>query len=241
MGNQIRLNPVKKGLKSGLIYLLQVFSMTKRRTNQTISPNPGFTLPEVIIVIVIIGILSAIAIPSWLTFINRQRLNKATNAVVSAIQDAQQKAKNTKQTYMVSFQTTAANVIQAAVYPAIAVPSSGSSSGVIPANYWQELDGGNLQIPPGSIILGSNITGVNTTDSVIYSKAYSSTKQNQTIQFSSLGTLPIDATTTSNYEIVLAIPINNSTTTPTPSSTKRCVLITTLLGTTAIAKDANCP
>jgi len=239
MGNQIRLNPVKKGLKSGLIYLLQVFSMTKRRTNQTISPNPGFTLPEVIIVIVIIGILSAIAIPSWLTFINRQRLNKATNAVVSAIQDAQQKAKNTKQTYMVSFQTTAANVIQAAVYPAIAVPSSGSSSGVIPANYWQELDGGNLRIPPGTIILGSNITSVNTTSSVTYSQAYSSTTQNQTIQFSSLGTLPIDATTTSNYEIVLAIPANNSTT--TPSSTKRCVLITTLLGTTAIAKDANCP
>ena len=62
----------------------------------------GFTLIEVLVTIVIVGILSAIAAPSWLGFVARQRLNKANDTVLAALQEAQRQAKKNKRSYNVS-------------------------------------------------------------------------------------------------------------------------------------------
>ena len=42
-----------------------------------IHQDAGFTSMEMMIVLLIIGILSAIALPSWLSFYGRERLNRA--------------------------------------------------------------------------------------------------------------------------------------------------------------------
>ncbi|MCF3605164.1 type II secretion system GspH family protein [Planktothrix agardhii 1033] len=57
------------------------------------SSNSGFTLIEQLIIIFIIGVLGAIAIPSWLGFIYRHRLASSTGQLQWAFKMAQSDAK----------------------------------------------------------------------------------------------------------------------------------------------------
>ncbi|GAX36377.1 type II secretion system protein [Nodularia sp. NIES-3585] len=56
----------------------------------------GFTLLEILVALVMIGILSAIAAPSWLGFVNRQKVNTAQSAALTLLRDAQSNAKREK-------------------------------------------------------------------------------------------------------------------------------------------------
>ncbi len=48
---------------------------------------------EILVVMIIVGVLSAIAAPSWLGFVNSQRLNGSQTKVFQAIKSAQSEAK----------------------------------------------------------------------------------------------------------------------------------------------------
>jgi prepilin-type N-terminal cleavage/methylation domain-containing protein len=63
----------------------------------------GFTLIEVMVVVMIIGIVSAIAVPSWIGFITNQRLGDAQTTVFQAIKQAQNLARRNKQPHMAAF------------------------------------------------------------------------------------------------------------------------------------------
>jgi prepilin-type N-terminal cleavage/methylation domain-containing protein len=63
----------------------------------------GFTIIEVLVVMVMIGILSAIAAPGWLTFVSKQRLTSAGNRALLAAREAQFKSKQQHRTWQVSF------------------------------------------------------------------------------------------------------------------------------------------
>lgn len=56
----------------------------------------GYTLTEVILVVVLIFILATIAAPSWVALLNRQRLSNATNDVLQALRQAQDEAIRTR-------------------------------------------------------------------------------------------------------------------------------------------------
>jgi prepilin-type N-terminal cleavage/methylation domain-containing protein len=193
--------------------------------------DAGFSLLELIVVMVMIGILSAIAAPGWLAFVNRQRVNKANDAVLAALQEAQREAKKTKLSYSVSFQknSTTQNV-EVAIYR--------TDIGI---STWKPL-GADVGADSDKFLLGANLTSQNTAGSSISYTSSASTK----ITFDYMGILPnanfgtatAPSTEPPGLKIVVAVP--SSTNSTLASSVKRCVIVKTLLGSMLTAKDAGC-
>lgn len=65
--------------------------------------DKGFTLLEVLVTVLVLGILSSIAAPSWLAFINRQRVRTVNDRVFQSLRLAQSEAKRTKSDRVVTF------------------------------------------------------------------------------------------------------------------------------------------
>ena len=204
--------------------------------------NSGFTLLEVLVVIVMVGILSAIAAPSWLSFVARQRLNKANDSILAALREAQSKAKNSKFSYSVSF-TTKDNEPKIFIHRHNVQPDP-------KADYWYSL-GRDSGVNTEKFLLGTNLEGRNdvkysnesnkTQDIVSYGDSFKPSEP-QTITFNYQGVLESKTDGSSSgdtgLKVVLAIPKPDK---PTEASdAKRCVIVETLIGGIRTAKDEDC-
>jgi prepilin-type N-terminal cleavage/methylation domain-containing protein len=78
--------------------------------------SSGFTLLEILFTLAIIGILSAIAAPTWLAFLDNQSLNTAQNQVYQSLQEAKSQSVHQKLNWQVSFREQN-GISQWAVHP----------------------------------------------------------------------------------------------------------------------------
>ena len=116
-----------------------------RRTKSVSKAETGFTLVEMLVTVVIVGILAAIASPSLIGLLERQRLASASDQVYQAIRQAQSKAKQERAVWQVSFREQG-GVAQWAVHEANNAPSNWNSS-----NYIQ-IDDSNTTFRPDDSI-----------------------------------------------------------------------------------------
>lgn len=69
--------------------------------------DAGFSLLEVLAVMIIIGILAALAAPGWITFLSRQRATSAKDQVQQAIRTTQVEAKRLRRRRSIQFYASA--------------------------------------------------------------------------------------------------------------------------------------
>ena len=103
--------------------------------------SDGFTLIEIMVVLVIIGVLAAIASPVWSSLLNKQRLNAARNEAFQAIRTAQHHAKLNQVDWQVSFREVN-GLVQWVTHPDSTTPSDA---------LWRSLDP-NIRIDPGTTL-----------------------------------------------------------------------------------------
>ncbi|MEG4073656.1 GspH/FimT family pseudopilin [Microcoleus sp. Pol14C2] len=134
-----------------LLKVLQI-SATKANPNYKNTASrkgdQGFTLLEVLVIALIIGIFSSIAAPSWVAFINRQRVRTVNDRVFQSLRLAQSEAKRTKREVTVTFSAPSVDPPTITFNPPLA---TGGST--------QTLNSGG-EIKPGTIKLVSNATSI---------------------------------------------------------------------------------
>jgi prepilin-type N-terminal cleavage/methylation domain-containing protein len=199
--------------------------------------NAGYTLIEMIVVVLMVGILAAIVSPTWLAFVNRQRVNKANDAVFAALQEAQREAKKKKLSYSVSLKHEDG------------IPKILIHNGKIPpASGWKNL-GEDMGFKSGQIALYTNLDTKFQGDGSSANKKASTKVDYQksgsgTITFDYMGTLPdVNLGTAGGssdqlgFKIAVAIPKTGSY---EATNVRRCVILDTLIGGMRTAKDKEC-
>lgn len=202
--------------------------------------DAGYSLVEMLAVVMMLGILASIMGPGWFAFMNRQQLNEANDAVVNAIQETQRQAQKNKTSYSVSFRKSGTNQpVEVAIYPT--QKSDGTERTFAEINTWQNL-GGNAGINSRQLLLGANLNGENTVGSSMSFSLTDPTKITfdymATLPKANFGTIQTGGTEPPGLRIALAMP--NSSNSTSPSAVKRCVIIRTLLGSVQTAQNDGC-
>jgi prepilin-type N-terminal cleavage/methylation domain-containing protein len=186
-----------------------------------LSPSPttaGFTLIEVLVVVIMIAVLAAIAAPSWLALVNNQRVGTARSQIAESLRDAQAQAKRTK-TRRVFVIDQNINSPRIAVVNAAQLPGNFEATGITSLasiNKWQSLGNGNIQ--EGT--LAFTVDPPSSKGAVNF------------IVFDDYGS-PTTSSGNAPFPFTITLNIKNS-------GSKRCVSVITAVGGLGEAADGDC-
>jgi type II secretory pathway pseudopilin PulG len=171
----------------------------------------GFTIIELLVIVLLLGTLSAIAAPGWVAFITRQRVRTVNDRVFQSLRLAQSEAKRTKRDITITFSAPSVDPPTVTFNPPLA---TGGST--------QTLDGGG-EIKPGTIKLRHN--------------APATSLPANSITFDYLGNvnpLPPDPVTPNVRRFV-------ATVSPVNGGGKQCAIVETIIGGMRTAEGNDCP
>lgn len=200
-----------------LLKVLQI-SATKANPNfkKTASRkgDGGFTLLEVLVIALIVGILSSIAAPSWVAFINRQRVRTVNDRVFQSLRTAQSEAKRTKSDRVITFSNSIAP-FDPPTATINTIPAQNPPLQTVTFNGGGEIKQGQVKLSAASCPANAPCTAATS------------------LTFNYNGV--VDRDTLTNPELPLVVTVS-----PVGGGTNQCAIVETLLGGMRTAEGNDC-
>ncbi len=195
----------------------------KTRIRPKTSTASGFTLLELLVVVFMVGILMAIAAPSWNAFLSNQRLGSARQRALLFVRKAQTESRRLRYPHAVVFRedTSNNNAAQVATIPFKDKDSLDPSK--IQASAWFPLGEDNAR----AISVSTNRTSGDLKNALVFDT-------NGAV--AQLPVVPVAQSITESNPF--QVTVSNSST--IGAKQKRCFKIETILGSPFLADGTNC-
>lgn len=179
-----------------------------RRLN--VHKNQGFTLLEILVALAITGILAALTLPNLLAWLNSNRVQEATDAIQSALQDAQKQAIRRGRSCTINF--TEGTGTGPTVYRQITANEAGC---LVATN----TNAGSLSLPQEVFMVVNNFPD------------FPPDSGSPGVQFSFRGHVPgLTFDPREDQAIIVLYPAANAAAAPYPNQERKCIVIASLLG-----------
>ena len=179
-----------------------------RRLN--VHKNQGFTLLEILVALAITGILAALTLPNLLAWLNSNRVQEATDAIQSALQDAQKQAIRRGRSCTINF--TEGTGTGPTVYRQITANEAGC---LVATN----TNAGSLNLPQEVFMVVNNFPD------------FPPDSGSPGVQFSFRGHVPdLTFDPPKDQAIIVLYPAADASAAPYPNQEKKCIVIASLLG-----------
>lgn len=172
--------------------------------------NQGFTLLEILVALAITGILAALTLPNLLAWLNSNRVQEATDAIQSALQDAQKQAIRRGRSCTINF--TEGTGTGPTVYRQITANEAGC---LVATN----TNAGSLNLPQEVFMVVNNFPD------------FPPDSGSPGVQFSFRGHVPgLTFDPREDQAIIVLYPAANAAAAPYPNQERKCIVIASLLG-----------